>query len=167
MQGDHDRAHERLAAARAALSPGALERTHYGMWARHWLGLASYASGDLDAARATGEEIVAIGRVGGGRADEAVGEWLLGMVAQDQEHRDDARAHLEASRALSTDPRLPLTLGRSLLGLAELAREDDDVAVAWELAHDGLAVMDDYGDRIGAAAALELLGDLAVGMGNL
>jgi DNA-binding CsgD family transcriptional regulator len=136
------------------------------MWSRHWLGLSGYAAGDLDAARATAEEIVRIGRGGGSRLDEAIGEWLLSMVARSQERHDDARAHLEASRALSTDPRLPHTLGRSLLGLAELAREDGDFDEAWELAHDSLGVLDDYGDRVGAAAALEQVADLAVACGE-
>jgi DNA-binding CsgD family transcriptional regulator len=136
------------------------------MWSRHWLGLSAYASGDLEAARATAEEIVRIGRGGGSRLDEAIGEWLLGIVARSQERRDDARTHLEASRALSTDPRLPHTLGRSQLALAELATEQGHLEDAWELAHDGLGVLSDYGDRVGAAAALETIADLAVAGGE-
>ncbi len=166
LQGDHIRAQDWLSEARAALGPGALERTHYGMWSRHWLALSAYASGDLEAARATAEGIVRIGRGGGSRLDEAIGEWLLGMVARSQQRHDDARAHLEASRALSTDPRLPHTLGRSLLGLAELAREDENLEGAWELAHDSLEVLDGYGDRVGAAAALEAIADLALALGE-
>jgi DNA-binding CsgD family transcriptional regulator len=165
LQGDLIRAQEWLAEAQAALRPRALE-THYGMWLRHWLCLWAYASGDLDAARATAEDIVRIGRAGGGRLDEAIGEWLLGMVARSQGRHDGARAHLEASRALSTGPRLPQTLGWSLLGLAELAREDEDLEEAWELAHDSLGVLNDYGDRVGAAAALEQVADLAVAGGE-
>jgi ATP/maltotriose-dependent transcriptional regulator MalT len=53
-----------------------------------------------------------------------------------------------------------------LLGLAELAREDGDFNEAWELAHDSLGVLDDYGDRVGAAAALEQVADLAVARGE-
>jgi len=128
--------------------------------------LSAYASGDLEAARATAEEIVRIGRRRASRWDESIGEWLLGMVARSQERHDDARAHLESSRALSTDPRLPQTLGWALLGLAKLATEDGDVDEAWELAHDALKVLDDYGDRVGAAAALEAIADLAVALGE-
>ena len=166
LQGDLIRAQEWLSEAQAALRPRGLEGTHYGMWLRHWLSLWAYASGDMEAARATAEEIVRIGRGGGSRLDEAIGEWLLGMVARSQERHDDARTHLESSRALSTDPRLPQTLGWSLLGLAELAREDGDFDEAWELAHDSLGVLDDYGDRVGAAAALEQVADLAVARGE-
>jgi DNA-binding CsgD family transcriptional regulator len=111
-------------------------------------------------------EIVRIGRGGGSRLDESVGEWLLGVLAHGQQRYDDARAHLEAGRALSTDPRLPQTLGRSLLDLAELAEEDEDLEEAWELAHDSLEVLDDYGDRVGAAAALETIADLALALGE-
>jgi DNA-binding CsgD family transcriptional regulator len=49
-----------------------------------------------------------------------------------------------------------------LLGRAELASRDEDPDEAWELAHDGLEVLDDYGDRVGTAAALEQIADLAV-----
>ncbi len=161
LQGDHVQAQEWLSEAQAALQPPALEGTHYAMWVRHWLALSAYASGDLDAARSTAEEIVRIGHGGGSRLDEAIGEWLLGMVAQGQERNDAARAHLGASRALSTDPPLPHTLGRSLLGLAELARDDEQLDEAWELAHDSLEILDDHGDRVGVAAALEQIADLA------
>ncbi len=166
LQGDHDRARDWLSQGQAKLGPRALERTHYGMWSRHWLGLSAYTSGELEAARTTAEEIVRIGRAGGSRVDEAIGEWLLSMVAQGQRRPDDARVHLESSRALSTDPRLPHTLGRSMLGLAGLARDDEDLADAWELSHASLEVLSDYGELVGAAAALEQLADLAVALGE-
>jgi predicted ATPase/DNA-binding CsgD family transcriptional regulator len=166
LEGDHTRAQDWLSEAQAVLRPRGLEGTHYGMWSRHWLGLSAYASGDMEAARATAAEIVRIGRASSSRVDETIGEWLLGIIARSQQRHDDARAHLEACRALSTDARLPHTLGRSLLGLAELAREDEDLEEAWELAHDSLEVLTDYGDRVGAAAALEAIADLAVALGE-
>jgi len=166
LQGDHDRAQDWLFEAQAVLRHRALEGSLYGMWLRHWLSLSAYASGEMEAARATAEEVVRVGRGGGSRLDEAIGEWLLSKVAQSQQRHDDARDHLVASRALSTDPRLPQTLGRSLLGLAELAREDGDLGEAWKLAHDSLEVLDDYGDRVGAAAALEMIADLAATLGE-
>jgi predicted ATPase len=81
LQGDHDQARDWLSRAKAVLGTRALKGTHYGMWLRHWLALSAYASGDLQAAQVTAEEIVRIGRGGGSRLDEAIGEWLLGMVA--------------------------------------------------------------------------------------
>jgi len=166
LQGDHVQAQGLLSEAQAALQPRALGGTHYAMWVRHWQALSAYTAGDMDAARATAEEIVRIGLGGGSRLDEAVGQWLLGIVALSQERPDDARAHLEASRALSTDPRLPHTLGRSLLGLAELVRDDEDLEEAWELAHDSLEALNDYGDQVGAAAALEAVAGIALTLGE-
>ncbi len=166
LQGDHGRARDWLSRAQAVLRRRALEGSQYDLALRHWLALSAYASGDLETARTTAAEIVRIGRGGGSRWDQSVGEWLLGVLAHGQERHEEARAHLEASRALSTDPRLPWPLGRSLLGLAELAEEDEDLGTAWELAHDGLEVLDDYGDRVGAAAALETIADLTVTLGE-
>jgi len=144
-----------------------LRGSNFEMWLCPWLALSAYTSGELDTARVTAAELVRIGRGSGSRWDEAVGEWLLGVLAHVGERDDDARAHLEASRALSSDPRLPFPLGRSLLGLAELAtKEDEDLGKAWELAHDGLEVLDDYGDRVGTAAALETIADLAATRGE-
>ena len=165
LQGERDRARDLLSESQAALGP-ALERTHYGMWFRRWSALSAYTSGDLEAARATATWIVHTGREGGGRADESEGEWLLGLVARSQQRDDDAREHLEASRSLSTNPRLPQALGRSLLGLAELNRDDEHVERAWEQAHDSLEILADYGDRVGAAAALDVVADLTVALGE-
>ena len=166
LQGNHGQAQDWLSKAQAVLRRHGLEGTQYDMHLRPWLALSAYASGDLETARAAAEGIVRIGRGGGSRWGESIGEWLLGVLAQIEERHDDARAHLAAGRALSTDPRIPLPLGRSLLGLAVLAKRDGDLDEAWELAHEGLEVLDDYGDRVGAAAALETIADLAVALGE-
>jgi len=166
LQGDHGRAHDWLSGAQAVLRARALEGSLYGTWLRPWLALSFCASGDLESARATAAEIVRLGRGGGSRWDESIGEWLLGVLAHGQRRHDEARAHLEASRGLSVDPRLPWPLGRSLLGMAQVAKADADVDEAWELAHDALEALDDYGDRVGAAAVLETIADLAVALGE-
>jgi predicted ATPase/DNA-binding CsgD family transcriptional regulator len=166
LEGDHGRAQDWLSKAQAVLRRHGLEGAQYDMWLRPWLALSAYVSGDLETARAAAEGIVRIGRGGGSRWDEAIGEWLLGVLAHGQQRRADARAHLEASRALSTDPRFPFPLGRSLLGLAELAKEGEDLEDAWELVHEGLELLDDYGDRVGVAAALETIADLAAALGE-
>ncbi|MEX2542612.1 MAG: LuxR C-terminal-related transcriptional regulator [Trueperaceae bacterium] len=164
LHGDHGRAKEWLSRAQDVLRRPGMEGTEYDMFVRPWLALSAYASRELETARATAGEIVRIGRRRASRWDESIGEWLLGVVAHGQGRRDDARAHLEAGRALSTGPRLPFPLGRSLLGLAALAEEDEDIENAWKLAHDGLEVLDDYGDRVGAVAAMEMIADLAVAL---
>ena len=166
LQGDHDQAQDWLSKAEAVLRGPGTEGTEYDMFLRPWLALSAYASRDLETAQATAAEVVRIGRRRGSRWDESLGEWLLGVFAHGQGRHDEARAHLEASRALSTDPRLPFPLGRSLLGLAQLAKEDEDLENAWKMAHDGLELLDDYGDRVGAAAALETIADFAVALGE-
>jgi len=166
LQGDHGQAQVWLSKARAVIARPGMEATEYDMFVRPWLALSAYASRDLQAARATAAEIVRLGRRRGNHWDESIGEWLLGVLAHGQGRHDEARAHLEASRALSTDPRLPFTLGRSSLGLAELAREEEDPGEAWDLAHEGLEILDGYGDRVGAAAALETIADLAMVLGE-
>jgi predicted ATPase/DNA-binding CsgD family transcriptional regulator len=166
LQGDHGRAQEWLSVAQALLRRDGLEGTLYDMLFRPWLALSACTAGDLETARTTAEGIAQVGRGSGSRWDEAIGEWLLGTLAHGQRRHDDTRAHLEASRTLSTDPRLPFPLGRSLLGLAALAEQDEDLEHAWELAHDGLEVLAGYGDRVGAAAALETIAGLAAALGE-
>jgi predicted ATPase/DNA-binding CsgD family transcriptional regulator len=166
LQGDHGQARDWLCQAQAVLQRHGLAGTQYDPPLRHWLALSAYVSGDLEAARAAAEGVVRTSHGGGSSWDESIGEWLLGVLAHVEGRDDDARAHLAASRALSSDPRIPLPQGRSLLGLAELAKKDEDLDEAWELAHAGLAVLDDYGDRIGAAVALETIADLAVDLGE-
>ncbi len=166
LQGDHGQAQVWLSKAQAVIARPGLEGTEYDMFVRPWLALSAYAARDLQTARATAGEIVRIGRRRTSRWDESIGEWLLGVLAHGQGRHNDAKEHLEASRALSTDPRLPFTLGRSSLGLAGLAREEEDPGEAWDLAHDGLEILDGYGDRVGAAAALETIADLAMALGD-
>lgn len=166
LQGDHGQAQDWLSQAQAILRRQGLEGTLPDLPLRRWLALSAYASGDLETAQITAAEIVRFGRGGGSRWDGSNGEWLLGVLAQVEARPDDARAHLEASRALSTDPRMPFPLGRSLLGLAQLAEQDGDLDKAWELAHDSLEVLVDYGDRLGAAAVLETIAHVAVALGE-
>ncbi|MEX2619586.1 MAG: hypothetical protein WD250_05145, partial [Egibacteraceae bacterium] len=117
LQGDHERAQGWLSQAHTVLLARALSGSEYEMWSRPWFVLSAYASGELETARTAAAEIVRFGRGSGDRWNQAIGEWLLGELAHGQQRHNDARAHLEASRALSTDPRLPFPLGRSLLGL--------------------------------------------------
>jgi len=166
LQGDLVQAHDWLYKAQTILRRPGMEGAEYDMFVRPWLALAAYASGHLETARAMGAEIVRIGRRRGSRWDQSIGEWLLGVSARHQVGKDEARAHLEESHALSNDPRFPFPLGRSTLGLAELAEDDENLDQAWELAHDSLETLDGYGDRVGAVAALETIAGLAVALGE-
>lgn len=166
LQGEHGRARELLSKAREVLEQEALGGSQYDLAFQHWVGLAAYAAGDLGTAEATADQVVRTGRGGGSRLDEAMGEWLLGVIAHGRDRHDAARAHLAASCALSNDPRLPWPLGRSLLGLAQLAEDGEDLDEAWALAHEGLEVLDAYGDRVGTATALETIARLAAALGD-
>jgi predicted ATPase/DNA-binding CsgD family transcriptional regulator len=166
LQGDQGRAQGWLSEAHAVVQARAMEGSPYDMWLRPWFALSAYAAGDRETAWAMAEEIVRLGRGSGDRWNESIGEWLLGVLAHAGDRDEEARVHLDASRALSTNPRLPFPLGRSSLGRAELAREDEDLEDAWGLAHEALEVLDDHGDRVGAAAALETIADLAAALGE-
>ena len=163
LQGDHDTAQDHLSEGHAVMRRHGLSETAHDLFVCEWLALSACASGDLETARAEAGSKVRVGRGGGSRRHQAMGEWLLGVAAQVEERQGQAREHLEACRSLSTDPRIPLPLGRSLLGLAQLAEQHGDLDTAWELAHDSLEVLDGYGDRVGGAAALETIAALAVG----
>jgi len=160
LRGEHAAARDWLSQAQAVLTRPGMEGTEIDMFVRPWLAMSAYAAHDPQPAHATAAEIVRIGRRRGNRWDESIGEWLLGTIAHAQGRHDDARTHLQASRAVATNPRFPFPLGRSSLGLAELARHDGDLTAAWDLAHDSLEILDDYGDRVGTAAALETVADL-------
>jgi predicted ATPase/DNA-binding CsgD family transcriptional regulator len=162
LQGNLGVAAEHLSSASAVVRRQGLEKSQYDMHLQRQLALLAHARGDLTAARRSAERILEFGHAGGNRWCEALGEWHLGMIGLTEGRYDDALEHLEASRASSTDPRFPLPLGRSLLGLAELARQDDDLEAAWELAHAGLQVLHEYGDRVGVAQGLEAIADLAL-----
>ena len=166
LQGRYDLAKDRLSEAREKLRQRGLERTQFAGAMLHWLALCAYASGDAATARTTAETFAAIGRERENRWDEAVGEWLLGVIAHSEDRHDEARTHLERSLARSTDPHLPLPRGRAALGLADLARMRGELDDAWKLAHEGLEVLAAYGDRVGSAQALEAIAELAVTFGK-
>lgn len=161
LQGDTEAATHHLARAQQVLQEHSPEGSQYDSILRPWQAFAAYASGDLDLARTSAKDLRDMGRAVDNRWVEAMGELLLGSVARLDGRPDEAREYWKRCRELSTDPRFPSQLGRSLLGLAELAAEDD-FDEAWELAHDGLEVLSEYGDRIGAAEALEVIADLAL-----
>lgn len=166
LKGRHIQAHEQLSHAQALLRRRGLEGTLPDLPLRRWLAWSAYNWGDLATARATAAKIVTVGRGGGSRWDEANGKLLLGVLDQVDGHHDDARAHLEAVKALSTDPPMPFVLGRALAGLAQLAEHAGESDEAWDLAHASLETMHDYGDRLGTVSALETIAGLAAAAGD-
>ena len=166
LQGDLGVAAEHLSLAQAVVRRHGLEGSRYEMYLQRRLAMLAHTQGELAAASRSAEAVLGFGHAGGNRWCEALGEWQLGAIALTAGRHDDAREHLRASRALSTDPRLPLPLGWSLLGLAELAWQDDDLEQAWALAHDGLEVLREYGEQVGIVQALEAIADLALATGQ-
>ena len=166
LQGRYRTAKGLLSEAQEQLRQGGLDRTQFAGAMLQWLALCAHASEDQVTARTTAGTLVDLGRERGNRWDEAVGEWLLGLIAHREARHVEARTHLERSLARSNDPPLPLPRGRASLGLAELARMRGDHEDAWRLAHEGLEVLAAYGDRIGSAGALEAIAELAVTLGK-
>jgi len=167
LHGDHGRARNRLSRAQGVLRKPTREGNLYlDEFLRPWLALSDYAAGRLEDAHATAAATVRIARDWGSRWNESLGEWLLGLVELARDDGERARPHLEACRALSTGPCLPFPQGRSLLGLAELAAKDANSTEAWKLAHDALEILNDFGDRVGTAAALEQIAGLAAALGE-
>ncbi|MDP9021852.1 MAG: LuxR C-terminal-related transcriptional regulator [Actinomycetota bacterium] len=157
--GDIDTAAEHGADAEALLRARSLSPNVFELLIGRWTVLVAYGLGETDKARRAAEALRRAARERGTRLDEAWAMWLLGLVALAEPRPDDAREHLEKCRQLSVDPRYPFTLGRALVGLAGLDGDPED---AWELAHEGLEVLADAGDRLGAVEALEAVAVLCV-----
>lgn len=158
LVGNVDAAHEPLADARALLHAHNLSPSLFGFMVGRSAAVAAWRSGATRQARQVVEAQRDTARERGARLFEAWALWLLGVLAMTEERPGDAREHLEQARALSIDPRYPFTLGRALVGLARL---DDDPEQAWELAHESLAILADFGDRVGTTEALEAVAGLA------
>ncbi len=161
--GNLDAAAEQLADAEALLRARSPSPNVFELYVGRWTALVAYRSGETAKARRTAEALRRTARERGIRWFEASAMWLLGLVALSEQRPEDAREHLERCRQLSADPRYPFTLGRALVGLAGL---DGDPDQAWEHAHEGLEVLADFGDRLGAVAALEAVAGLAAARGE-
>ena len=156
--GDIEAAANQLAEAEALLRARSPSPNVFELYVGRWTSLVAYRSGETDKARRVAEALRRTARERGVRWFEASAMWLLGMVALAEQRPEDAREHLERCRRLSVDPRYPFTLGRALVGLAYLTGDPED---AWDHAHEGLEVLADSGDRLGAVEALEAVAGLA------
>ncbi|MDP8969913.1 MAG: LuxR C-terminal-related transcriptional regulator [Actinomycetota bacterium] len=157
--GDIDAAAEQIADAEALLGARSLSPSVFELDVGRWTVLVAYGLGETNKARRAAEALRHTAGERGYRLPEAWAMWLLGLVALAEQRPDDATGHLEQCRQLSNNPRYPFTLGRALVGLAYL---DSDPEEAWELAQEGLEVLADSGDRLGAVEALEAVAGLSV-----
>jgi predicted ATPase/DNA-binding CsgD family transcriptional regulator len=154
------RAHleEALAVARDGGLPG------FEMVVRSRLALVEYRFDHSTRAREEAEAAHQVAQESGARAELLGTRWLLGVLSLRAGDHPAAEAHLAANRALASDPRYPSELGRSLLGLALLRRAQGETGEAWELVHQALEVLADFGDRPGTLDALEGVGGLAIAL---
>ncbi len=162
-EGHIEAAAEQLADAEALVRARSLSSNPFEMLVGRWTVLAAYRSGETDKARRAAEALLRTARDRRSRLGEAWATWSLGLVALAEQRPDDARGHLERCRQLSVDPRYPFTLGRALIGLAYLDSDPDE---AWELAQEAVAVLADFGDRLGVAEALEAVAGLSAARGQ-
>lgn len=127
-----------------------------------WSAVVAYHRDELDRAWDEARAALASARRVGQRWWEAALLWMTGMVALRRGQPAEARSTLEQARSRSCDPRYPLWLGRTLLGLAHVELLDDEIDAAWELAHDALRCLAEYGDRVGTTGAVESVAGLQV-----
>jgi predicted ATPase/DNA-binding CsgD family transcriptional regulator len=164
LQGRERTARDQLTEAHEVARRSALPT--FEMVALRCLAMASYRFGDRAEARRAAEAALEAAHDAGSRWDEAALGWLSGILALVEGRRDDARAHLERTRDLSQDPPYSYSLGRALIGLAQLEQHHGRLEEAWELAHDAVEVLSDYGDDAGVADALENLAGVASSLGR-
>jgi predicted ATPase/DNA-binding CsgD family transcriptional regulator len=165
LQGREDSAREHLAEARAVAVRSALPT--FEMLALRCIALAQARFGSPSEARRAAEEALEAAHRAGSRSDSAAAELLLGAAALREQRLETAQAHLECARDASLDPRYAYSLGRSLLGLAQLQQQSGgDLDLAWEQAHDALEVLAGAGDHAGVTDALESLAGVATPLGR-
>ena len=158
FRGDFDAAAEQVAEAEALLRAQSLPPGVFELVVGRWAVLVAYGLGETGKVIQACDALRRTAREGAHRLSEACMLWMLAVAALAEQRPDDAAEHFEQCRQLSIDPRYPFTLGRALIGLGYLDCEPEQ---AWERAHHALAVLADYGDRLGAVEALEAVAGLA------
>ena len=163
LQGDHGRAQDWLSGRRRCCGPepwrdlstgcgcvtGWLCRpTHPAIWNCSGHGGGDRADRPVAAAAGTSDW-----RVAAGRARTARG------ATTRREHIWRRAAHCRPTQRA-------LAAGSVVAGPGGAGQGGRRPRRGVELAHDSLEVLDDYGDRVGAAAALEMIADLAVALGE-
>ena len=153
--------------ARILASAGTEEPTLERARALSAAGSLAYLQGDFPAARALGEESLAIGRELGNRgavSSKAVcarALYNLGQVASDQGDYLAARAMFHESLAISREVGSRFYMAAAMNALGILAYQEGDYSAATAMYHESLAIKRELGDRTGIAHSLNNLGNLA------
>ena len=129
-------------------------------------GALARRQGDYPAARALGEESLAISRELGERRGVATSLRNLGTVADRQGDIASARMLFEESMAVSRELEDRAGIASALNGLGNLALEKDDYRAAGALYQESLAISGELGDRTGIVRTRHNLGVVACEHGD-
>jgi predicted ATPase/DNA-binding winged helix-turn-helix (wHTH) protein len=149
---------------RALGKTGAEERTSERAKALNVAGVLARRQGDYPAARALGEESLAIQRQLGDRRGMATSLHDLGNVAMRQGDFASARALYEESLSISRELGDRAGIGSSLNDLGNVAMEHSFARALYE---ESLAISRELGDRMGIASELHNLGRVAMAQGDI
>lgn len=119
------------------------------------------AAGDFDAAVASAEKSLSLGRQDDQRIWVAMPLWILGATEIERGDLERADQLLEEAESLGRLPSFPYVLGRTLHHRGRLARARDDLQLAEDLQHEALETMMSLGDLAGLVEVLEALAGLA------
>jgi predicted ATPase/class 3 adenylate cyclase/Tfp pilus assembly protein PilF len=143
-------------------SPGAEERTHARAKALSVAGVLAYHQCDYPAARALGEESLAIRRESGDRKGIAASLNNIGLVACDQGDFASARALYEESLAIKRELGDRSGIANSLNNLGNVAYDQADFTAARALYDESLIIARELGDREAVSRLLSNLGNVAM-----
>jgi predicted ATPase/class 3 adenylate cyclase len=149
---------------RALGKTGAEERTSERAKALNVAGVLARRQGDYPAARALGEESLAIQRRLGDRRGMASSLHNLGNVAMRQGDIASARALYEESLAISRELGDWTGIASSLNDLGNVATEHSSARALYE---ESLAISRELGDRRSIASSLHALGNVAMAQGDI
>lgn len=164
IAGDEPAARRHVEEARVIAQQAGLHA--FEMYALRTLAFVEHRFSDPDVARATAERARTAIRRSMGGLDEALVVLIAGIAALREGDAAGAHGWFSEAQEIATDPASPYVRGRALLGLAHLAELDDDLASAWEHAHDALETLVSWGDPVGAADAMEAVAGLAAAAGD-
>lgn len=158
VEGDPQSARRRVTQARQVAPRAAMGHVLFAE------GVIAYEDGHLQTALQTIKRAIEL-ESGSLEMFVAWAEVAAGQCALMLGDTASARQFFESARTRSLDPRYPSGVGRSLVFLALLSLDEDDIEQAAALAYDGLDVMAGYGDRVALPAALILTAALSAEIG--
>jgi predicted ATPase/class 3 adenylate cyclase len=136
--------------------------THHRAFCLWYAGIFARYSGDLERARATVEEMLAVARAVGDQLNVAYATLDLGWVAHEQGSFLVAQTHYEAALAAFRAQGYVVGVSLALDQLAKVAAATGDQEAARRLQSESLVIRRRIGHRWGVGSSLVHLGDLAL-----